>query len=975
MKTHKQNEMIRMLKRSVRARREHGLALLFTLCILSMALITAMIFSSNSSTDRKVASAYVDTSAARILADGVVNRAILSLLQSDNAAYVCSNYKTSPPRNSDANEYASDWIWKLEKDGIFSFDAGPLRFNSSVYYDPNDARCPSWEYVFGPVYGDPDNEHILGRYAYVAIGQNDQLNPNALGRRDYPDFDLTRFQKRLGRWTCEPEFIFKSTRNNWDYTANSPQRGAPVISRETIRSKYSSPGWEDIDVFFTDIVGDSGEENQQLKMMIDQYFDATVQGEYNRYRLDGKASGDLTKYNDVPSEEHYRFPLIRTDWDSIRHQTVKDAIPWFQNSSEGNVDQVVANLINFNASASRPPVDDGQSWFTGEPKFTGNKRTPYINEVLAEVSVSGYLGMRKMERYLKPEGDSQVPKWRLWYQGCTYSPEITISVETVNMYPSSGENAAISVRNPILIGEVSFDYWNDNGDMPGFWATETLRFDANNQPWTDDVRPIPGDDAGYMKYIYFLDGDALGNMTTRKRDDYDMPIGHEADFMPYVRVKNVRVKVDRVVLLDNSGRNADLSLMPMPLSGSGIVFEQSGDPSENAGIGVAGADDDLKKYCVDTQANDPRQNLSRNDWSTPLYGTTAKSDIGKKNGVGIKVGTYHDTEQNNNNPNPAYVNDSTHISTAYIRHAPMQSLWELGAIHRGAPWQTINLKCGSKNGVAMGSYETGDGHLLDQVALARSTEKADDAVVGMINLNCVATFGGGKAPFSFKSLFTNFPVYQTFENMNKSGSSGAVYTIRGDSVDSDKTGTTDADLYAKELSEAVTYALSNGYYLRRTAVFPTMEHAQMEHIIPLGNNVPDAQSEEIFARVVNLLKWNRQPVKRATVLVLAQTIQDVGGDVPLEKTEPSNSNVRLRDAGFMAFSSTSKRVLGPNSGNSPPTIKFARTSPSDRVKFRYYEPLFDQITGEAKLIVRLEWDDSAYDNHGAWKVTRKEYAE
>ena len=72
--------MKRMLKRAARARREHGIALLFTLCILSMALIVAMIFSSNASTGRKVASAHVDTSAARILADGVVNRAIMALM-------------------------------------------------------------------------------------------------------------------------------------------------------------------------------------------------------------------------------------------------------------------------------------------------------------------------------------------------------------------------------------------------------------------------------------------------------------------------------------------------------------------------------------------------------------------------------------------------------------------------------------------------------------------------------------------------------------------------------------------------------------------------------------------------------------------------------------------------------------------------------------------------------------------------------
>ena len=50
--THKTISPMRTLRRAVRNRREHGMALLFTLCILSMALITAMIFSSNATTDR-----------------------------------------------------------------------------------------------------------------------------------------------------------------------------------------------------------------------------------------------------------------------------------------------------------------------------------------------------------------------------------------------------------------------------------------------------------------------------------------------------------------------------------------------------------------------------------------------------------------------------------------------------------------------------------------------------------------------------------------------------------------------------------------------------------------------------------------------------------------------------------------------------------------------------------------------------------
>ena len=958
---HKQNMMIRMLKRAARARREHGIALLFTLCILSMALITAMIFSSNASTGRKVASAYVDTSAARILADGVVNRAILALMQSEHASYVCSNYKTNPP-NGNAADYASDWIWKLEKTGLYSFNDGPIRFNRSSYYNVDDTRCPSWEYVYNKnVYGDPNatTERIFGRFAYVAIGQNDQLNPNALGKRDNVDNAL--FQKRLGRWTCEPQFIFRSTRNNWDYRS--------VISPDIIRDKYTAPdGWTDIDVFINDLLGSGGggssagsSSDKQLKMMADQYFNVSGQGEYNKFRADGEAISDLTKYG-LANGESYRFPLIRNDWDSISVGAVKNAIPWFGNASgQANVDQTVANLINYNASINRPPVTDNDNWISGEPRYTGNKRTPYINEVHADVSVGGNLGIRMAERYTV--GDPPVTKWRVWYTDCTYSHEITINVETVNMYPTTGgSDGTLAVRNPLLIGEISYDYWNANGDGNGFWTPQTVRFDANTQ-WTEVTSS--GSDAGYKVYTFMLDNSSIGSMTTPKRDNYDRPIGHEADFYEHVRVRNVRLSLDRVVLQDASGRNADLALMPQALQGGRTFLTGNGEQ-------VAGAGDFSRHFYFGTQANDPRQNLNRNDWSTPLFSereTEVSQSLGGMNSA-ISLGSYHDNEKRTD---PAYAgNDS--ISTAYIRHGQMLSLWELGAIHRGAPWQTINLKCAPARGNRMEAYQNGDGHLLDQVALTTSTDRANDWILGMINLNCVASFGGSSAPFAFKSLFTNFPVYRTYAAMNSGSAAGGVIT--GESVDSDKNGDNDADAYAKDLSEAVTYAISQGNLPRRTAVFPTAYSptgsGQMDKIIKRGG-ANDAEAEEIFCRVVNLLKWNKQPLKRATILVLAQTIKDVGG-VTLERNLPERDLDLWRDSGFLAYKSGNAN----NYRTSPAALNSAtlRTSYEKRnVALKQYDNFYDQITGEAKIIVRLEWDESVNDNKGAWKVTRKEYAE
>ncbi|MBR5840133.1 MAG: hypothetical protein IKZ84_16455, partial [Victivallales bacterium] len=59
------------------------------------------------------------------------------------------------------------------------------------------------------------------------------------------------------------------------------------------------------------------------------------------------------------------------------------------------------------------------------------------------------------------------------------------------------------------------------------------------------------------------------------------------------------------------------------------------------------------------------------------------------------------------------------ISTAFIRNAPFENLWELGAIHRGEPFRTINLSM-FYDGDAddfKGTYGDGDAHILDQVKI------------------------------------------------------------------------------------------------------------------------------------------------------------------------------------------------------------------------------------------------------------------
>ena len=104
--------------------------------------------------------------------------------------------------------------------------------------------------------------------------------------------------------------------------------------------------------------------------------------------------------------------------------------------------------------------------------------------------------------------------------------------------------------------------------------------------------------------------------------------------------------------------------------------------------------------------------------------------------------------------------------------------------------------------------------------------------------------------------------------------------------------------------------------------------------------------------------------------MLAQTIKDVGG-AQLERVLPEKDIDVWRDSGFQAYDNSSKKT-NPSSV----TVATLRSTYEKRsVDLKQYDNFYDQITGEAKIIVRLEWDESANDNKGAWKVTRKEDAE
>lgn len=375
---------------------------------------------------------------------------------------------------------------------------------------------------------------------------------------------------------------------------------------------------------------------------------------------------------------------------------------------------------------------------------------------------------------------------------------------------------------------------------------------------------------------------------------------------------------------------------------------------------------------------DPRQNLNENDWfvaprvargdsqwdavmdvtlGTPitgnanaLHGTDAPPHPFDP-GAATDTSRY-DIERQAANNGPAWGDDTNHLSTAYIRNAPMQSLWELGVIHRGAAWQTLNLKAAGAPGgtgtispsdMRQGlswdnpsgtSYAEGDGGILEQVKL---TEKAYS--YGLVNINMLCSD-------------TNINEGYQSEYDDQMGQALFYYIKYGQEINDFETNGTGTAL------ESTGGVVS---YLRASTNRPFASRTQFLDWSSGGNslanafgvvsmtNASDAQQEEIVGKTINLLKTEQSASNVIQFIVVAQTIRDVAG-TGITKINPENNTAVSRDCQYGVFDAHRYRNGSTVTPDPPNTGEDTNTSDQSPDDFIY----FDEITGEVKMLVTLE---------------------
>lgn len=398
------------------------------------------------------------------------------------------------------------------------------------------------------------------------------------------------------------------------------------------------------------------------------------------------------------------------------------------------------------------------------------------------------------------------------------------------------------------------------------------------------------------------------------------------------------------------------------------------------------------------QGMDPRQNLNEDDWHVSARATAGTSQwdavmdvstgtpvTGKANvshgpeldppfdpGMATDTSKY-DQEKKVANNGPAWGDDTNHLSTAYIRNAPMQSLWELGVIHRGAAWQTLNLKAAGapggtgsislsdmKQGLSWDnpsgtSYANGDGGILEQVKL---TEKAYS--YGLININMFCSDPNINENYQSdyddqmgQALFYNILYGQqisTFETETQGTISIGMDTTITDALKS--------ACYIDETSQKKPFASRTQFLDWKYKSDENKRLFTAFGALPSITSSSDAQQEEIVGKTINLLKAEPSASNVIQFIVVAQTIRDLNGMVT--RVRPDDNTVITKNCAYGQFDvaryidkdDSKLTITSDASGKlsndgSDPSTPDSTQSPDD---FIY----FDEITGEVKMLVTLE---------------------
>jgi hypothetical protein len=280
--------------------------------------------------------------------------------------------------------------------------------------------------------------------------------------------------------------------------------------------------------------------------------------------------------------------------------------------------------------------------------------------------------------------------------------------------------------------------------------------------------------------------------------------------------ENIQLSVRQVhmTLFDTDGDVLDYAHWQGTFSGTLAPFDQLVPPNQ---------------HYASMQVDDPRCNTWSDRWE--WFGWSDDENVGSMGSQNAKSRPDLGEEPYAGDIKDAYTlpGSDTGLSTGFIRNGPMQSLWELGAIHRGEPWRTVDLK----------SFSSGDAKLLSQCKIGPWT-----ITTGKFNAN-------SPLPAPWQVLLSNLRDDALYFNPAPAGAPSYIDAVA--------------------VVTALGLPAGSGRFVER---------GQVADFAPLSNYTgatTDRERESVIGRIANLLTVRQNYF---TVLVHGQSVKDLGAVNP-----------------------------------------------------------------------------------------------
>jgi hypothetical protein len=795
--------------------KESGVAVIMALGFMAIILVLVLSFIDISIINRKISENYSYLQTARMAAQTSYQRAlaIIDGYRGDSSKDMMQLFSY----NSNVNTRSDEMSNLIE-----------TVVNGVAYYSSYDSNVgPHWQYL--PVDHDTDTP-ITARLAYAVIVDIGKIDPSSAV--DSGSNANSYSKNAVAEWVSETN---TGTASNGSYIVGRPGRDLSEMYLTSLPSWFTSSyardmgatnaapagkltvgsKWDSFDTIFTQlgIADDTTKDSIRNVFVLNNLPDAEA------FWVD---NGDLQRES---SELYHRFNLARTDWEQLEVDSILStpiafnegtspsdvySIYWLKNwedngaysTAENCSKQIAANLIDYCDSDDSATTDS-----VTVPSYVGLEKVPYINEIKLLIQ------SKILEQDQTPlDGLDDVPPYN--YQAMVKVNQIDL--ELANMY-----DVLKNVTAEITL-ELNYDwsYIGSNGTFASGTVTSfsepisTVSLDINAAAKTYTIGNISTTPTGL-------------NFSSEWTNMADESATHATD----LKIENFEITSLKIKLLDT----ADSSFYDYS-----FILNT---PTDFDDLSTDGND---FFFYFDAQTSDPRQNLMTSDWT---YETDTNID-GSTSSIGTLISPYI-----NNNANPQDGSDTEitsnplNVSTAYIRNAPMQSPWEIGLIHRGSDWETINLKkyrnvspVGTGGG---SSYASGDANILDQIKMS-----FDNSVYGKINLNT-------NLEEALEVLLKKICVGSSIENPGE-------ITI--------------AEIPSDQLVDSVL--LNNGinggnlFYTRSQVVRDTNGVPSLYNNSLGLTQTTDATQEEIIGKFINLTKAAYPDFY--TIIVIAQAIKDIG---------------------------------------------------------------------------------------------------